>query len=66
VLRYTYRGSHQGQWRGVPPTGKSVTVTGTTTCRIAKGKIAEIWHNADALGLVQQLGLVPTLAVVCG
>jgi SnoaL-like polyketide cyclase len=34
VLRYTYRGTHQGQWRGVPPTGKSVTFTGTITYRI--------------------------------
>lgn len=59
VTRYTYRGSHQGQWRGVPPTGKPVTITGTVTYRLVDGKVAEIWANSDALSLVQQLGLIP-------
>lgn len=60
VARYTYRGSHQRQWRGAPPTGKPVTFTGTMTFRIAEGKVAEIWVNHDVLSLAQQLGLIPT------
>ncbi len=59
VLRYTFHGTHQGQWRGLPPTGKSVTFTGIFIYRIVDGKIVEGWENADALGLVQQLGLLP-------
>jgi steroid delta-isomerase-like uncharacterized protein len=59
VARYTLRGTHQGQWRGAPPTGKSVTFTGTMTFLFADGKVAEIWVNYDILSLVQQLGLVP-------
>ncbi len=59
VLRYTYRCTHQGQWRGLPPTGKPVTFTGIFIYRILDGKIVEGWENADALGLVQQLGLIP-------
>ncbi len=59
VLRYTFRGTHRGQWRGVPPTGKPVTFTGIFIYRILDGKIVEGWENADALGLVQQLGLIP-------
>src|SRR5579863_7032390 len=59
VARYTLRGAHQGQWRGVPPTGKSVTYTATHTYRFAGGKIAEIWVNTDTLSVVQQLGLIP-------
>jgi steroid delta-isomerase-like uncharacterized protein len=58
VLRYTFHGTHQGQWRGLPPTGKSVTFTGIFIYRILDGKIVEGWENADALGLVQQLGLI--------
>ena len=60
VLRYTYRGTHQGQWRGLPPTGKPVTFTGIYIYRIPDGKIVEGWEIADALGLVQQLGVIPT------
>ncbi len=59
VLRYTFHGTHQGQWRGLPPTGKPVTFTGIFIYRILDGKIVEGWENADALGLVQQLGLIP-------
>jgi len=46
-------------WRGLPPTGKAVTFTGSFICRIREGKIVEGWENADALGLVHQLGLIP-------
>ena len=59
VLRYTFHGTHQGQWRGLPPTGKPVTFTGIFIYRILDSKIVEGWENADALGLVQQLGLIP-------
>jgi len=59
VLRYTFHGTQQGQWRGLPPTGKPVTFTGIFIYRIVDGKAVEGWENADALGLVQQLGLIP-------
>jgi predicted ester cyclase len=57
-------GTHQGEWASpigpVPPTGKAVTWTGTTTLRIADGKIAEvIGTNWDHLGILQQLGVLP-------
>ena len=59
VVRYTYRGTHRGQWRGLPPTGRAVTFTGIFICRILDGKIVEGWENADTLGVVQQLGVIP-------
>jgi predicted ester cyclase len=59
VLRFTYRGIHQGQWRGPPPTGKSVMFTGTITYRIVDGKAVEAWANEDILSLMHQLGLLP-------
>lgn len=43
---------------GIAPTGKSVTVTETTTYRIAAGMIAEAWGNVDYFGLFLQLGLI--------
>ena len=59
LLCYTFHGTHQGQWRGIPPTGKPVTFTGMLVYRFDDGKIAEGWENADILGLLQQLGAVP-------
>jgi predicted ester cyclase len=45
---------------GIPATGKLVTVTGTDIFRIAGGKIVELWQHWDQLGLLQQLGVIPT------
>ncbi len=60
VTRWTARGTHKGDLRGIPSTGKQVTVTGTTCSRFAGGKVAESWVNWDTLGLMQQLGAVPS------
>lgn len=59
IARWTATGTHKGEWMGVAPTGKRVTHTGTTTLRIAGGKIVEHWADWDALGLLQQLGAAP-------
>jgi steroid delta-isomerase-like uncharacterized protein len=56
--RWTMRATHQGEFSGVPPTGKQVTLTGMSFGRIENGKIAEVWDQVDALGLMQQLGVV--------
>jgi steroid delta-isomerase-like uncharacterized protein len=54
------RGTHRGELFGVPPTGKSVTITGIVISRVAAGKIAEEWEVLDLLGVLQQIGAVPT------
>ena len=59
VTRYTTRGTQLGSFMGMPPTGKYVTVTGIAIARFANGKVVEEWGNADDLGLLQQLGVVP-------
>ena len=51
--------THKGNFLGTAPTGKSVTVTGTTTLKIVSGKIVEGWDNWDQLGLLVQIGAVP-------
>ena len=60
VVRTTYSGTHQGEFHGIAPTGKDVVFTGICIFRIADGKIAEIWTEYDVLGLMQQLGVMPT------
>jgi predicted ester cyclase len=59
VARWTLRGAQRGEWRGIAPTGKPVTITGITIHRIANGKIAELWAEEDWLGLMQQIGGLP-------
>lgn len=61
VHRLTGRGTHQGEFLGMSPTGKQVTWTVTAIYRIAGGKIAERWLNVDDLGIMQQLGAIPSL-----
>jgi steroid delta-isomerase-like uncharacterized protein len=60
VTRWTMRGTHRGELMGIPATGKQVSVPGIVISRFANGKIVEEWENFDTLGLMQQLGLVPT------
>ncbi len=58
VTRWTARGTHKGEWMGIAPTGKPVTVTGILISRFAGGRVVEEWENYDALGMMRQLGAV--------
>ena len=60
VTRWTARGTHQGVLMGIPPSGNRVEVTGISVDRIEGGKFVEGWSNYDALGMMQQIGAVPT------
>ena len=61
VTRYTVRGTHEGEFMGIPPTDKQITVTGVHIHRIAGGKVVEGWSEFDQLGALQQLGVVPPM-----
>lgn len=61
MARFSARGTHEGEFLGLAPTGRVVTYTGTDINRIEDGKIVESWVHYDALGLLQQLGLVPEI-----
>ena len=64
AVRWTMRGTHRGDLvmpeGPIPPTGKQVQVSGITLIRFTGGKVAEEWQNADNLGFLQQLGVIPT------
>lgn len=60
ATRWTARATHKGEFQGVPPTGRQGVVTGITISRVADGKVVEGWTNLDELGLLQQLGVIPT------
>jgi steroid delta-isomerase-like uncharacterized protein len=59
ATRYTLGGTHEGELMGIPPTGNRVEITGVAFERLADGKIVESRDNYDALGMMQQLGVIP-------
>lgn len=60
LLRWSFTGKHIGPFMGVEPTGKQISVGGMNLFHLAGGKIVEFWVNADDLGELQQLGVIPT------
>jgi len=63
VARWTVRGTHRGEFMGMPATNEQVTVADIDIYRYARGKRVETWSQWDTLGLMQQLGVVPPPAV---
>ncbi len=57
VLRYTFRGTHEGEVEGIPATGKEIESKGIEIVRIENGKIAESWEELNVLRFYQQLGM---------
>jgi steroid delta-isomerase-like uncharacterized protein len=60
VNRWLMTGTQKGEFMGVAPTGKRVTSTGISIVSVEDAKIVEIWGESDRLGLMQQLGAVPS------
>jgi steroid delta-isomerase-like uncharacterized protein len=60
VSRYTVRGTHQGEFFGVPGSGKHIEMTGINIDRFDEnGKLIEEWPEYDLLGAMQQMGAIP-------
>ena len=59
VTRYTVRGTHKGDFLGIPATGKEVAFTSILITRISESKIVEEWEESDTLGFMRQLGAIP-------
>ena len=60
VARHTVTGTHQGEYMGLPPTGRSVTYNEIFILRFADGRIAETWGVVDVLSQLKQLGVIQT------
>jgi steroid delta-isomerase-like uncharacterized protein len=57
--RGVVHGTHRGEFQGIPPTGKQLTVKYMDMWRFVDGKAVENWVQMDMLGLLQQLGAIP-------
>ena len=58
VTRFTYSGTHRGDFEGIAPTGRSVQGKDTDIAQMQDGQIARSFSQWDALGLMQQLGVI--------
>ncbi len=61
VARYTARGTHQSNLMAISPTGKQANVTAIGIFHLVNGIAVEEWLNSEDLGLLQQLGVIPTM-----
>lgn len=62
VVRHHLQGTHLATFQGIPATSKSVVVDAIVIMRLDNDKAVELWLNADFMGLMQQLGVVPVPA----
>jgi steroid delta-isomerase-like uncharacterized protein len=60
AARFTMRGTHQGTFMGVPPSGKEITVQAMNIYHLSDGKFVKEHGQPDMLGLLQQIGAVPS------
>ncbi len=59
VSRKTFHGTHEGEFMGIPPSGRSVSMGLIDIVRVSEGRVVEHWSMGDNLGLMQQLGVIP-------
>ena len=58
VTRKTFHGTHEGEFMGIPPSGRTVNVSLIDVVRISEGRVVEHWSVGDNLGMMQQLGVI--------
>lgn len=61
AVRWTVSGTHEGEFFGVEPTGEAFEIEGFELDRVHDGEVTETWTVYDALGLLQQLGILPDI-----
>ena len=60
AIAYTLTGTHEGEFHGLAPTGKTIEVRGMQIARFENAEIVERWGSSDELGILTQLGVDPT------
>lgn len=62
AIAYTITGTHQGDFLGIPATGRQIKARGMQIARFENGQIVERWGSSDQLGILQQIGINPIAA----
>jgi steroid delta-isomerase-like uncharacterized protein len=60
AVRFNVTGTHKGELQGIPPSGKNVSFGAMDFITLIDGKIVEDWLNTDIMGLMQQIGAIPS------
>ena len=60
ATRKTFHGTHEGEFVGIPPSGRSVSMGLIDIVRVSEGRVVEHWSEGDSLGMMQQLGVSPS------
>ena len=60
ATRKTFHGTHEGEFVGIPPSGRSVSMGLIDIVRVSEGRVVEHWSEGDSLGMMQQLGVIPS------
>jgi hypothetical protein len=63
VTRLSVQGTFSGPLVGLVPPGRPATLSGVAICRFARGRLVALWLQADLLGFLQQLGVLPPLSL---
>lgn len=58
AVRVTWRGTHENEIEGIPPTGTEVEVEGRVFTRVEEGQVVEMWNLDDRLAMMEQLGVM--------
>jgi steroid delta-isomerase-like uncharacterized protein len=66
ACRYTYQGTHKGEFLGIAPTGKQFKATGIMISHISGDKEVEVWESIDRIGMLQQIGVIPPMGQGAG
>jgi predicted ester cyclase len=61
ATRLTFHGTHTGEFQGIAPTGKKVTIAALDMARFERGKLVEHWGGPNQMSLLQQLGVIPSM-----
>ncbi|MFW6033899.1 MAG: ester cyclase [bacterium] len=59
VTRFVFTGTHDGEFQGIPATGREIELPGIVIERVEAGKVVETWVQRNDLSLLQQLGVAP-------
>jgi predicted ester cyclase len=60
ATRKTFHGTHEGEFMGIPPSGRSVSMGLIDIVRILDGRVVEHWSMGDTLDMMRQLGAIPS------
>lgn len=64
AVRWTARGRHENTFISEGPTGREIELGGISMYGLRNGRVVEAWSSPDSLGLLQQLGVIPEMALV--